>query len=120
MTQEPASSKEQLATVVVNRGILHLCANPQALLLTEAKRNSGDKQAVLSGWTLRSTLVCSPGRYSSASFEFELDTGAAVTVMSEKKFLQLFPNHSLKHSLIDLKTYTGEARWGDNHPSLLR
>ena len=27
MTQEPASSKEQLATVVVNRGILHLSAN---------------------------------------------------------------------------------------------
>ena len=41
--------------------------------------------------------------------EFELDTGAAVTVMSEKKFLQLFPNHSLEHSSIDLKTYTGEA-----------
>ena len=41
--------------------------------------------------------------------EFELDTGAAVTVMSEKKFLQLFPNHSLEHSSIDLKTYTREA-----------
>ena len=41
--------------------------------------------------------------------EFELDTGAAVTVMSETKFIQLFPNHSLEHSSIDLKTYTGEA-----------
>ena len=41
--------------------------------------------------------------------EFELDTGAAVTVMSETKFLQLFPNHSFEHSSIDLKTYTGEA-----------
>ena len=41
--------------------------------------------------------------------EFELDTGAAVTVMSETKFIQLFPNHSLQHSSIDLKTYTGEA-----------
>ena len=40
--------------------------------------------------------------------DFEMDTGAAVTVMSEEKFGQLFPGHPLERSSIKLKTYTGE------------
>ena len=40
---------------------------------------------------------------------FELDTGAAVTVMCEQKFQQLFPNFVLKQPSIELRTYTGEA-----------
>ena len=45
---------------------------------------------------------------NGSSTIFELDTGAAVTIMSEKKFRQLFPDQLLERSSIDLKTYTGE------------
>ena len=38
--------------------------------------------------------------------DFELDTGAAVTVMSEQKFGELFPGHPLERLSIELKTYT--------------
>ena len=40
--------------------------------------------------------------------QFELDTGAAVTVMSETEFAQLLPNVQLQQSAVKLKTYTGE------------
>lgn len=41
--------------------------------------------------------------------QFELDTGAAVTVMSESSFRQLFPDQQLQKSSVELKTYTGES-----------
>lgn len=41
--------------------------------------------------------------------EFELDTGATVTVMSELKFQECFPDHPLEQSSLRLKTYTGET-----------
>ena len=40
---------------------------------------------------------------------FELDTGAAVTVMSEGLFRQLFPDQTLQRSSLELRTYTGEV-----------
>ena len=40
--------------------------------------------------------------------QFELDTGAAVTVMAKSTFLHLFPNLTLQQSMIALKTYMGE------------
>ena len=40
--------------------------------------------------------------------EMELDTGAAVTIISEKKFRELFPETQLTRSSVLLKTYTGE------------
>ena len=39
---------------------------------------------------------------------FELDTGARVTVMSEQRFREYFPSRSLEQSSLRLKTYTGE------------
>ena len=39
---------------------------------------------------------------------FELDTGATVTVMSEQRFREYFPSRSLEQSSLRLKTYTGE------------
>lgn len=39
----------------------------------------------------------------------ELDTGAAVSVISEENYLRLFPNASLKCSNVVLRTYTGEV-----------
>ena len=39
---------------------------------------------------------------------FELDTGAAVTIMSQFNFNQLFPHLQLQRPSVDLKTYTGE------------
>ena len=39
---------------------------------------------------------------------FEVDTGAAVTVMSGESFHQLLPGHPLHPSSVELKTYTGE------------
>ena len=38
----------------------------------------------------------------------ELDTGAAVTVMSEQKFRQLFPDQHIEQPSIELTTHTGE------------
>ena len=38
----------------------------------------------------------------------ELDTGAAVTIISEQKYRESFPKGRLKRSSILLKTYTGE------------
>ena len=45
---------------------------------------------------------------NKAPVNFELDTGAAVTVMSEGEFRQWFPDQSLDRSPVQLKTYTGE------------
>ena len=55
-----------------------------------------------------------------------MDTGAAVTVMSERVKDQLFPNMSLEKSSLRLRTYTGEVmavlgettaqmKYGDQH-----
>ena len=41
--------------------------------------------------------------------QFELDTGAAVTVISETEFIQLLSNFQLQKSTMKLKTYTGES-----------
>ena len=41
--------------------------------------------------------------------DFELDTGATVTVMSEQMFLEYFPGRPLQPSTVRLKTYTGET-----------
>ena len=41
--------------------------------------------------------------------DFELDTGATVTVMSKQKFREYFPDRPLEQSLVWLKTYTGQA-----------
>ena len=41
--------------------------------------------------------------------QFELDTGVAVTVMSETEFAQLLPNFQLQKSTVKLKTYTSES-----------
>ena len=39
----------------------------------------------------------------------ELDTGAAVTIISERVWKQQFPQHKLQASKVLLKTYTGES-----------
>ena len=62
--------------------------------------------------------------------EMELDTGAAVSVMSESAFNQLFPDQQLQRSSMKLKTYTGkqmqtvgtfevEVSYRDQEPKLL-
>ena len=59
----------------------------------------------------------------------EVDTGAAVTVMSEEQHKKLFPRTKLQPCSLLLKTYTGEAmsvagqipaqvRYGDQHCAL--
>ena len=40
--------------------------------------------------------------------QFDLDTGAVVTVMPERKFRQLFPEQFLRRSSVKLKTFTGQ------------
>ena len=40
--------------------------------------------------------------------DMELDTGAAVTLMSESQFQELFPGVNLRESSVLLKTYSGE------------
>ena len=42
-------------------------------------------------------------------FRMEVDTGAALSIVSEDTFKQLWPDKSVQHSQIKLKTYTGEA-----------
>ena len=39
----------------------------------------------------------------------EVDTGAAVTLMSEALYKRLWPGRDLKASRVHLKTYSGEA-----------
>ena len=39
----------------------------------------------------------------------EVDTGAAVSIMSQAQFSQIFPDESLLSSDIRLKTYTGQS-----------
>ena len=46
---------------------------------------------------------------SGKPVSMELDTGAAVSVMSEKVFKQLFPHARLRQSPLVLKTYTGQV-----------
>ena len=46
---------------------------------------------------------------SDTLINFELDTGATVTVISEQNFLEHFSHLTLKLSSLRLKTYTGEA-----------
>lgn len=46
---------------------------------------------------------------SGTLINFELDTGATVTVMSEQNFCEHFSHLTLKPSSLRLKTYTGEA-----------
>ena len=38
----------------------------------------------------------------------ELDTGAALSILSETKWKRIFPKQALNHSSVRLKTYTGE------------
>lgn len=45
---------------------------------------------------------------NSVSLEIELDTGAAVSLITEKIFMEKFPSVKMKPSDIVLKTYTGE------------
>ena len=47
-------------------------------------------------------------KLNKTNVDFELDTGATVTVMSEKTFRNLFPNVKLTKSSIGLTMYTGE------------
>lgn len=42
------------------------------------------------------------------SLTMELDTGAAITIVSEKQYKDLFPHLPLKESQVLLKTYSGE------------
>ena len=98
--------------VVGSRGILY---RPQAGLLPD--KNLIAVRGGISGlkWTKAKTL-----RHWRATchglmcclvdqpFCFELDTGATVTVMSEQKFRQCFPDPALYSSTLCLK-YTGEA-----------
>ena len=42
------------------------------------------------------------------SLTMELDTGAAVTIVSEKQYKDLFPHLPLQESQVLLKTYSGE------------
>ena len=46
---------------------------------------------------------------NGTSLPMEVDTGAAVSLISEKKQKDLFPDIILSHSSIILKTYTGES-----------
>ena len=39
----------------------------------------------------------------------ELDTGATITIVSEKKFREVFPRAKVEKSDVRLKTYTGES-----------
>ena len=43
-----------------------------------------------------------------SSVQFELDTGAVMTVMPEEKFRQLFPDQPLRRSTVQLNIFTGE------------
>ena len=47
-------------------------------------------------------------KLNKTNVDFELDTGATVTVMSGKTFRNLFPNVKLTRSSIGLTMYTGE------------
>ena len=50
-----------------------------------------------------------PLKVNDAPLTMELDTGAAVTVISEKLFKDLFADSSLRESHLLLKTYSGET-----------
>ena len=47
-------------------------------------------------------------KLSGTHVDFELDTGAAVTLLGEATFNRIFPDQQLKRSPIQLRTYTGE------------
>jgi hypothetical protein len=49
-----------------------------------------------------------PVTINGVDHSLELDTGAAVTIMSEGKCKQLFPDMILRQSSILLRTYSGE------------
>lgn len=72
----------------------------------------GDDSDALPLFTLQGELPQPPilvtMTLQGSSVQFELDTGAVVTVMPEEKFRQLFPNQPLRQSTVELKTFTGE------------
>ena len=45
---------------------------------------------------------------NDTALTMELDTGAAVTIMSERQYKELFPGAPLQQSSVLLKTYSGE------------
>ena len=60
------------------------------------------------------TICCSRKQHTpirlvnNAALTMELDTGAAVTIFSEKLYKELFPDALLRPSSVLLKTYSGE------------
>ena len=42
-------------------------------------------------------------------FEIEVDTGAAISIVSEDVFKSAFPNRTLQSSALNLRTFTGEV-----------
>ena len=56
----------------------------------------------------KSTPIKVSLRINGKQHEMELDTGAAITIMSEDKYKELFPGATLENSPVKLKTYTGE------------
>ncbi len=49
-----------------------------------------------------------PVNLNGKSLEMELDTGATVSIMSQEKFVRLFPSTPIPRSKVELQTYTGE------------
>lgn len=63
-------------------------------------------------WTLQGVVPRPPIvvdlTVNETPVKFELDTGAAVSVMGETMFRQLFSKLRLRRSLVRLRTYTGQ------------
>ena len=48
-------------------------------------------------------------RIEDQPVKIDVDTGASVSIISEKTFNELFPEKSIQSSRLELKTYTGET-----------
>ena len=119
------------ATTVVNEGISRLLVDHQRNVRHVAKNNptkphsqpadqkyvtadepesTGDEECLplftVGGGTTPPIKV--PLIINDASITMELDTGAAVTIISEKDFKQFFENTPLSKSELLLKTYSGD------------
>ena len=63
---------------------------------------------LVGGRQLKSRPIAVLVSINGKELNMEVDTGAAVSILSEKTFRKIFPNAVLKPAAVTLRTYTGQ------------
>ena len=84
--------------------------HPTKLVTTETERDSDTLPLhTIEGGGGATPPIKVPLLINDNLLSMELDTGATITIMSEKKFKEIFPRSKVEKSNVRLKTYTAES-----------